>query len=372
MSVDYVIMPQTDGDENCRWLRISDGRVVRRGRGTDWLPPANDESEGAAAGNVLLVVPSSLTTLHWIACPGMTRRQGEAAARLMAMEASIGDAGHLHSAAAGSDEAEKPHLVAVTSRSAMDYWLDWCARNGIAQARFVPAAALLPEPENGLVLGTFGGNEVMRGEDFAFDGDEAYAGLLTDGRTISELTPEAADAVLLSALHAPPLDLRQGEYARRAPALFTAARLRRLMLLAGAIVIVSLVLSLVTLIRLKAEVSRLDRQTVELARTVDPAVTDATDGEAKVTMLLAQRGGAGGFTGTMAGLMTAMQTSAAVSLTSANQLADGTLRVRLSAAKAEDINAVLLSIQEAGWRISANSVQQQGAQLIADIAVVRP
>lgn len=371
MSVDYVIMPQADDDENCRWLRISDGRIVRRGRGTAWLPPADDDDEGETAGRVLLVLPASLTTLHWIACPGMTRRQGDAAARLIAMEASIGDAGLLHSAAASEEEPDKPHMVAVTSRAAMDYWLEWCTRNGVSQAALVPAAALLPAPEDGLVLGAFGANTVMRGADFALDGSEPYSALLTEDHKIAELTPDAADAVLLSALHDPPIDLRQGEYTRRAPALFTAARLRRLALLGVAIVVVGLIISLVTVIRLNAEASRLNRQTVELAKTVDPSVVDAADAEPKVAALLAQRGGSGGFTGTMAGLMTAMQTSSAVSMTSASQLADGSLRVRLSAAKADDINAVLLSIQEAGWRISANSVQQQGAVLIADITVVR-
>jgi general secretion pathway protein L len=253
----------------------------------------------------------------------------------------------------------------------MAHWVDWCDRHDISQASFIPAAALLPPPEDGVVLGSFGGNEVMRGEDFALDAAEPFAGLLTQDRKISELTPDAVDAVLLSALAAPPLDLRQGDYSRRAPALFSAARLRRIALLGAGVLIAGLIVSLVTVIRLNAEARRLDRQTVELAQGIDSSITDPVTAETKIAAQLAQRGGAGGFTGTMAGLMTAMQASAAVTMTSVNQQADGSLRVRLTAAKADEINAVLLSLQDAGWRISANSVQQQGARLVADITVAR-
>ncbi len=110
---------------------------------------------------------------------------------------------------------------------------------------------------------------------------------------------------------------------------------------------------------------------MEIARTVDPAVTDAADAEVKIGARFAARGGNGGFTGAMAGLMGAMRGTPAVSLASVNQGADGSLRVQLAAPRAEDINAVLIALQDAGWRISANAVQQQGGRLVADIVVVR-
>jgi len=141
--------------------------------------------------------------------------------------------------------------------------------------------------------------------------------------------------------------------------------------LIGLILLVGLIISLITIIRLNAEASRLDSQTVALAQTVDPSVTDPQIAEARVAALLAARGGRGGFTGMMAGLMTAMQANPNVVVTSLSQGTDGSLRVQLAANRAEEINDVLIAIQEAGWRISANAVQQRGARLIADIMVVR-
>ncbi|MFT3965012.1 MAG: general secretion pathway protein GspL, partial [Sphingobium sp.] len=81
-------------------------------------------------------------------------------------------------------------------------------------------------------------------------------------------------------------------------------------------------------------------------------------------------GGAGAFTATAAGVMAAMQSAPGVAMTSLSRQADGTVRVQLSAARTEDINLVLIALQNAGWRIAANNVQQQGAQTVADISVV--
>jgi general secretion pathway protein L len=139
----------------------------------------------------------------------------------------------------------------------------------------------------------------------------------------------------------------------------------------GLMIVCSLLVSLITIIRLNAESSRLDNQTVTLAQTIDPSVSDPQMAETRMTALLAARGGRGGFTGTMAGLMTAMQANPNVVITNVNQGADGALRVQLAGSRAEDINDVLIAIQEAGWRISANAVQQRGGRLMADIMVVQ-
>ncbi len=147
--------------------------------------------------------------------------------------------------------------------------------------------------------------------------------------------------------------------------------MKRIALLVGFIFLTVLLVSLVRIVRLNLEASGLDARTVEVARTVDPAVTDAADAELKIAARFAARGGNGGFTGTMAGLMSAMRGVPAVSLASVNQGADGSLRVQLAAARSEDINTVLIALQDAGWRISANAVQQQGGRLVADIVVVR-
>jgi len=368
---DYIILLPPDREAPPIWYRVDGDRIVRRGKGTDWLPPPHEEASAATVGQAMLVLPPHATTLHWIACPGMTARQGATAARLMALEASIGDGEGLHAVVAANDDAETPHVVAVTSQSAMAHWVDWCEAHGIGQASIVPAALLVPAPEGGFARAAVGAAEIMRGGDTAFAGDEAMASLIVGDAPVTAVPADSIDAALLRALDEPPLDLRQGSFARRSARLFDRARWTRIAIMLGGIVLTSLLISLIAILRLNAEAARLDSQTVALAQTVDPTVNDPQVAESRVAGLLAARGGRGGFTGTMAGLMTAMQANSNVVLTSVNQGADGSLRVQFAANRAEEINEVLIAIQEAGWRISANAVQQRGARLVADIMVVR-
>jgi len=371
VAYDYIILLPPEREAPPLWYRVDGDRIARRGKGTDWLPPAHEEDSAAPVGEVLLVLPPHATTLHWIACPGMTARQGATAARLMALEASIGEGEGLHAVVAAHDDAEAPHVVAVTSQSAMAHWVDWCEVHGIGHASIVPAALLVPAPEDGFVRASVGTADVVRGSNTAFAGDEAMARLIIGDAPVADVPADSIDTALLRALDEPPLDLRQGSFARRSGRLFDRARWTRIAVMLGGIVLASLLISLIAILRLNTEASRLDAQTVALARTVDPTVSDPAAAENRVAGLLAARGGRGGFTGTMAGLMTAMQVNPNVVLTSVNQGADGSLRVQFAANRAEEINEVLIAIQEAGWRISANAVQQRGARLVADIMVVR-
>lgn len=370
MKHDYVIVLPRESETPPVWYRVANDHIVRRGRGTEWLPPEALNQPEASVGRAVIVLPPHMTTLHWIACPGMTPKQSAAAARLMALEASIGE-GDLHAAVAANDDPEAPHVVAVTSRSAMAHWAEWAASHGIAQASFVPSAMLLPQPDDGFVRAPIGGVDVVRGRDSAFDGAEPHAQLIIGDEQVTRLPPENVDEAILRAVNAPPIDLRQGEFAPRAPAMFDRARLRRITIMIGFILLASLIISLLQIVRLNTEAARLDEQTVALAQSVDPSVSDAESADMRTTVLLASRGGRGGFSGMMAGVLSAMQANPNVTLIGINQGADGALRVQLSASDSNQINDVLIAIQEAGWRIGANAVQQRGAQLTADITVVR-
>ncbi|MET0239400.1 MAG: type II secretion system protein GspL [Sphingobium sp.] len=352
------------------WLRVVDGRVVQRGEGADWRA-ATGLVALPTGDTAMLVVPTGDVALHWIACPGMTVRQGTAAAPLMAMEASIGSAEVLHAATVPVAEPEQPFIVAVVSRGAMERWIALCDALGVPGAAIVPAPLLLPPPEEGFTAGTIGGQEVLRGTDSAVAAGEAHAALVVGDAPVRRIDDAMAEAGIAASLAAPPLDLRQGGYAVRSASSLDPAWLRRVAVLAGVVALVTLLISLVQIARLHIEASSLDAATLELARDVVPAATDVTDAEAKLAAMVAGRGGAaGGFTGTVSGIMAAMQGAQGVTMTNLSQLADGTVRVQLSGPNAESINMALIALQNAGWRVAANGVQQQGAQTIADISVV--
>lgn len=351
------------------WLRVVDGRIVQRGAGLDWragaglvaLPP------GEAA---MLIVPAGDVALHWIQCPGMTVRQGAAAAPLLAVEGSIGPAEALHAATAPAPDPEQPHVVAVVARRAMEDWLRWCAAANVEDAAIVPAALLLPPPAQGFIAGKIAGGAVLRGTDCALDGQAPHASLVVGEAPVHLLTDGEVEAGLVGALGAPPLDLRQGLYAPRRQGGIDARWLGRVAVLVGASALCALLVSLVTIARLHGEAATLDARTIAIARPLVPQASDAADADARLSALLAARGGAGGFTGTVAGIATAMRGQAGVHLISLSQLADGSVRMQVAGPNGDALNAALLALQNAGWRIAANGVRQQGAETVADITVV--
>jgi general secretion pathway protein L len=370
MRCDYIILPDAEPDAPPHWIRVVDGYIVQRGKGERWRHPAEAE-DGPIDGRALLVLPPHATTLHWIACPEMTVKQGAQAARVIALESSVGAGSGLHAAVMPANDPGIPHVVAVTSDSAMAHWIDWCAERGMPNAAFVPAALMLPPPDKGFMRGLVGPNEVARGIDSAFDAEEPAAALIMGREPVTDMTEPGIDDILRESLETPPLNLRSGAFAARPARVFEAARLRRIALLTGFIFLALLLVSLVRIAKLNLAAASLDAKTVELARTVDPSIADAADAEVRIGARYAASGGNGGFTGAMAGLMTAMRGVPTVSLASVNQSTDGALRVQLSAARSEEINTVLIALQDAGWRISADAVQQQGGKVLANIQVVR-
>jgi general secretion pathway protein L len=64
-----------------------------------------------------------------------------------------------------------------------------------------------------------------------------------------------------------------------------------------------------------------------------------------------------------------MQDVPGVSLTTLSRDPDGMIRATLAAAKAEEINTVLLALQAAGFTITANPSQDAGERVLADITV---
>ncbi len=370
MKCDYIIMPDAEPDAPPHWIRLVDGHIVQRGRGERWRHPAEDEEE-PIDGRALLVLPPHAATLHWISCPEMTVKQGAQAARLMALEASVGAGQGLHAAVMPADEPDEPHVVAVASESAMAHWIDWCTARGMPNATFVPAGLVLDEPETGFLRGKVGPRDVARGIDSAFDAAEPAAALIIGDAPVADMPDADVDDLLRETLDYPPLDLRSGPFAASRPRLFDSARLKRMALFIAFTFLAVLLVSLVRIVRLNLEASSNDAKTVDVARTVIPTVADAADAELKIGARFAEAGGSGGFTGAMAGVMSAMRDVPAVSLASVNLGADGSLRLQLAAARSEDINTVLIALQDAGWRISANAVQQQGGRLLADIVVVR-
>ncbi|MGV3769142.1 MAG: type II secretion system protein GspL, partial [Sphingobium phenoxybenzoativorans] len=209
-----VTLPET-AEGQPLWMRVIDGTVVQGGSGTHWLDACGLSSlpDGCS---VMLVPPAGLTTLHWISNDGLPARQGRAAARLAALSDSIDPPETLIAAANENDDPARPHIVAVAARADMQHWLLWAQHNGLDPDFVVPAGLILPEPDEGYVMGTVGGTSLLRGREAALPADEPMAELLVADAPVAVLSPETVSRAAIAMLADPALNMRQGDFAKRA------------------------------------------------------------------------------------------------------------------------------------------------------------
>ncbi|KEQ55362.1 type II secretion system protein GspL [Sphingobium chlorophenolicum] len=368
MSEGLIVILADAPDAQPSWMRVANGAIVQTGAGANWL---------AACGltalpddmTVMLVPPAALVALHWANHPDLPARQGRAAARLAALSGGIVPADQFFAAANENDDPARPHLVAAVSRADMQHWLLWAQHHGLDPDIIVPAPLLLPEPEEGYRRGLIGGAPVLRGPDMALAGDLALPELIGDA-PVRDVPPEQIDARAIAALDAPPLDLRQGDFAKRVRRSFDKRTLGRIMLWSGLILLVSLLIALVGLTKRHVAANALDAESLTLARQVVPGATDLMQAEAEMDRQLAARGAGGyAFTAPVAGVLNAMQDVPGVSLTALSRDPDGMVRATLTAAKMEDIDSLLLALQAAGFTTTATPSQQPNGRMLADITV---
>ncbi|WP_298398297.1 type II secretion system protein GspL [Sphingobium sp.] len=361
-----ILLPE--GDAQPIWMRVVDGALAQSGAGANWLAAC-----GVAAlpekARVMLMPPAAQVALHWIAHPDLPVRQGRAAARLAALAASILPADQMFAATDSNDDPARPHVVAVASRVDMQHWLLWAQHHGLDPDMIVPAPLLLPEPEAGFARARIGSETVLRGADMALTADMALPALIGDA-PIADATPGMVEGRMIAALDAPPLDLRQGDFAKRVRRSMDKRALGRVALWSGLLLLVCLTIALIGIVKQHVEASRLDSESVALARQVLPGASDAAQALVELEGRLAARGAGGrAFTAPVSGLLAAMQDAPGVALTSLSRDPDGMIRATLAAAKAEDINTVLLALQAAGFTITATPSQDPGGRTLADITV---
>lgn len=362
-----VALPESEGGEPL-WMRAVDGAVVQTGAGANWLAACGLTAlpDGCV---VMLVLPAALTALHWVSHPDLPVRQARAAARLAVLAGSVAGADNLFAAPDENDDPARPHIVAVVGRADLQHWLLWAQHHGLDPEILVPAALLLPAPDTGFVRGIVGGVEVLRGVDLALSGDMALPALIGEA-AVRNVPADVVNTQAIAALNAPPLNLRQGEFGKRVRRTMDRQVVQRMAVWIGLILLASLLIALIGIARQHLEASRLDAESLALARTVLPNATDAAQAEAQMDTQLAGRGVGGyAFTAPTAGLFTAMQGTSGVAITAVSRDPDGMLRATLAAAKAEDINSVLVALQAAGFTITATSSQDPGGRTLADITV---
>jgi general secretion pathway protein L len=280
--------------------------------------------------------------------PAMPVAQALAAERLGAAEGLGGERHVAVAANAGGTQL----LVASVAKSDMDLWLAECAAAGFEPDAMVPAALALPEPDSGAAIGELAGQPLARTREAAFAGEPALVEALAGG-TVREIGEDAiADGA--HAVHlAPPLDLRQGQYAPRRVSFFLVPDWLRLAPMAAVAAVLAAILMLVWTVKWNMDSSSREDAALAAVQQRFPAATDLDSAERLVAAELARRGqGGAAFSAPAAAVLAALKPQGAVTLRDIGYGADGTLRFTAASPRADAINEVLLALQRDGWQVT--------------------
>jgi general secretion pathway protein L len=349
-------------DEPWRWLRLADGRVAAAGEG---VPEAD--------GRLVAVAPADAVTLHWAALPDRSSAQTAAAARILIAEASAAPPGELHVAVGREgDAAERP--IAVVAVGRMAAWLAGMATAGIDADAIVPAPMLLPRPIEGHCRADLPNGAAVRGGSTGFADEPPLTDLLTGGTPAVPIEREALEGAIAAAVAAPPLDLRQGPFARRRRRAIDWPLVRRLALLAGAILAVTLLIDLVRIARYAIDAGALEARAAAVARSGlargAPASGDAD--RLLAERLAALQGPGRGFSRTAAAVLAAIRDTEGSEATGMNFDPNGDLRVRLATDGEAQANAVKARIEAAGFVVQASPFAAAGNRLTGEVTVRAP
>jgi general secretion pathway protein L len=343
-----------------RWWHVVDGELVSAGSGDEWLNFIGSRR------TLVGIAPAAQARVSFSARPSTaTNRQAEAAARLAAVNSSLGGDQTLHSASAVSDDGSI--VTAVAARDAMAAWIEWARTLGAEPDRIVPAVALLPLSDR-WTAAAFGEEHVVGRRGTVLPDEPDLTAAVTGGDRIETLDEEQIRSALADAAEGPLVDLRTGLFARRRRLLVERDRVRELAIFAALIPLVLLAWALVLIVKLERSTDRLNAETLAVATAaLGKAVTlDSAEAE------LAERSGGSAFGGVLPPLTAtyqALQGEQSASLTSLSYAPDGTLSVTLAAPDAAAINRVLVALQRNGYRITAVPRQSPDGRSMADATV---
>lgn len=348
-----------------RWLRLADGVEGEAGEGLASIPPLADGVDETVA----MIVPAADVSVNYADMPGLTSAQARAAARLLASESSVAPLETLH-VATGEADGNGDRLIAAVDHALMAGWLAEAQAAGFDPELVVPASLLLPRPEDGYVRAALFGTIMLRGRTSAFADEPGLTTLILGEAAVEDVDASAGLAAMLAD---PPVNLRQGAFARRTRWQVDWKLVKRLGWLGAAVLLVTLAIHLMLIMKYSVAADALELKTAALARTGVPGISAEANAEAELeARLAASRGGGAGFATSTAAIFTAVRSVPNVELTAFDFGVDGSLRLTLAAATVEDIAAFQRAMERYGFDGTATAPQVQAGRQMVELTVRLP
>ncbi|MCC2981366.1 type II secretion system protein GspL [Sphingomonas sp. IC4-52] len=360
MSATIIFLP-AHADQPWRWLRLENNAVAARGEGAP-------EQTG---GETIAVAPADAVTLHWSSLPARSQAQAVAAARIVVSDASAAPIDGLHVAVGEASEDERP--IGVVAIERMREWLASLSGLGIDPGAIVPAPLLIAPPVEGYVRAELGGQPVIRGATSGFADEARLTELVTGGRPPETLGRDEVELNIISSATSPQLNLRQGPFARRKRRAVDWPLIRRLAVLAGLVLLLTLMIDLVRITRYAIAADAAEAQAEALAREGLPRGADQGDAGRLLSERLSRlRGPGAGFSATVAVLANATREVEGTEVIAIAFEPSGELRATVAANGEAQANQLLDRLRGAGFAVTASTFQSDGQRVRGDVTAALP
>lgn len=352
------------------WLRLADGRTVARGEEIGAIPPPDQEEEPE---RVLLIVPGTDVAIHWVELPEtLAPAQALGAARLLASEVTAEPLSTTHIALGPTNEGEDERAMALVSIAAMEQWLAGPQALGFDPDHVVPEPMMMEPPGSGLRSFHRAGVVNMRGERRAFAAERELAKLLAGDDGVEAIDTAAFENGLIALAADPPIDLRQGVFAKRRRWKVDWNLVRRLALVAGGILIVTLCIQLALIMRYSFAADALERQARQRALEALPGVTAVADPVVQLRERLVTVGGGPGYSAIAGAIFGAVRNTEGAELQSLIYSSDGTAQVAIAAATPAGAASFQQQLTESGVSVTPGATRTAGSRQIAEFVVRAP
>lgn len=333
------------------WFLLSGGGVAARGAGLEGLPPLVDPATGDPV-RVAAIVPGETVALHWLEIPGdLAPAQALGAARLVASEVSAQPLVDMHVSVGPAAEGSDQRIVALVPALAMAGWIGRFEAQGIDPDIVLPEPLLIPPPEEGFVRHDRGEVPLFRGRSDAFAMEPELAELVVRDAPVALLDAAGFEAGLAAAIADPPVNLRQGPFAKRRRWKIDWPLLRRLALLGLAILLVTLAIQIAAILRYTYAADALEAETQAIAsQALGGRGSGAADLEERLTEL---RGSGAGYSVLAAALFAAVRDTPNVEVSAITFERDGSLRATVSGDAPATVATLRQRIEASGFTVDA-------------------
>ena len=352
-------------DQALHWWRVADGAIVDAG-----CDPNVAAAAGEDVGTIIALVPVADAPLYSLDRPDLPVKQAEAVAARQVLARSLGPA---HAAASVEGDADMIGTLVTDARLA--HGLALLKGQGLTPDYAIPAALVarhIFQASDALAVRV----ELMGEGQWAsaaavYPAEDTLTTALAPDVAPMLAEPDAVDKALAAVFAAPLCNLLTGKFAPRTGGqVADAKQWRVLIILLIAALVVTLCIGAATYWRFANARDAADARALAAASKVVGPQTDLAAAEGAIDARLVRDGrGAAVMSAQVAALYQAMQGTPQVSMRQLRYTPDGTLLATMAAPTSEAANAVLLHLQNNGYKVTATARTDDSGAQVVDLSI---